>query len=437
MPRQRSDSSPALDEPIAKHRRVQNTESDSVDAPNGAPAPIPPPFIAHRWKLDGRATINNAADTQYFSKHTALVFQFLDVLDIVKDDVGLLKLCKLQCGICGRGNWRWIKGGKGKGSTSNMVVHMKEKHSRIWNAARQLDELAWGTSQSSDSSSSPGVLPLVPAPVSTFIQVLHTCANPSIQTFNLEEFYKRLTRWIVTGNQPFAEIENEEFRDMLTYLRPAIQDHLVHSTAIKNRILTHAGVSRQLTKQYLSSLTGLMAIACDAWTSSNRIAFLAITASWITQDWRLEETLLDFVELQGAHTGENMGNAVSATIAELGIADKVVALVSDNASNNGTLVRHLSNRLRKRSPCSRWDGDKGRIRCLAHIIHLAVMSLLRGLRAIPEPTNIRDFDYTDFTLTEEDAEAMVSDIELEPLESDDDDIVDPLVDLKSGISKVS
>ncbi|KAF8607073.1 hypothetical protein BDV93DRAFT_403183, partial [Ceratobasidium sp. AG-I] len=55
-----------------------------------------------------------------------------------------------------------------------------------------------------------------------------------------------------------------------------------------------------------------------------------------------EETLLEFVELQGAHTGENMANAVSATVAELGIADKVVALVSDNASNNGTLVKHLS-----------------------------------------------------------------------------------------------
>jgi hypothetical protein len=223
---------------------------------------------------------------------------------------------------------------------------------------------------------------------------------------------------------------------VFTYLRPALEGHLVQSTAIKDQIISHAGTTRQLTKRYLSSLSGLMAIACDAWTSSNRIAFLAITASWITSDWRLEETLLDFVELQGAHDGENMANAVTATITDLGIADKIVALVSDNASNNGTLVRHLSSRLRQSSPGSRWDGTKGHIRCLAHVIHLAVMSLLRGFSAMPSSTNIQDFDYNDYILTEEAAEEMVGDEADEPIEKDDSDKADPSINLQSGICKV-
>lgn len=252
----------------------------------------------------------------------------------------------------------------------------------------------------------------------------------------MDEFYKRLTRWIVTSNQPFMEVENEEFRDMITYLRPALQGHLVRSTVIRDKLFSHAGAVRECTKQYLSDLSGIMAIACDAWTSSNRIAFLAIIGSWIDEDWKLQETLLDFVELQGTHDGDNMATSVAKTITELGISDKIVSLVSDNASNNGTLVQHLSARLQRSSPQSRWDGTKGHIRCLAHIILLAVMSLLRGLNAVPDSTDLRDYDFNDSDLNEDLAEAMIASDNSESLEKDDEDRLDPLVDLKSGISKV-
>lgn len=135
----------------------------------------------------------------------------------------------------------------------------------------------------------------------------------------MDEFYRRLTKWIVTGNQPFTEVENEELRELFVYLKPALHKHLVQSDAIRDRIFSHASLLRKRTSSYLNSLSGTIAIACDDWTSANRIAFLAITGSWITDDWQLEETLLDFVELQGAHDGQNMANAVATAIEELGI----------------------------------------------------------------------------------------------------------------------
>lgn len=211
----------------------------------------------------------------------------------------------------------------------------------------------------------------------------------------------------------------------------------MQSQAIRDRIFHHAGVLRGSTKQYLASLAGLMAISCDAWTSSNRIAFLAITGSWITHDWHLEETLLDFVELSGPHDGQNMANAVASVLDELGIEEKVVALVSDNASNNGTLIQHLSTTLEKSSPTSRWSRDKAHIRCLAHVIHLAVMALLRGLKAVPPSTNIREFDPNDQHLTPDEAEAFVADDNRESSEVDDMISEDQEVDLSSAVAKVS
>ena len=252
----------------------------------------------------------------------------------------------------------------------------------------------------------------------------------------MDEFYRQLTQWIVTGNQPFTEVENPEFLELLGYLKPALEKNIVESQAIRERVFLHAGTLRHSMKKYLSSLTGLMAIACDAWTSSNRIAFLAITGSWVTHDWRLEETLLDFVELKGAHDGQNMASAVSAVLNELGLEDKLVALVSDNVSSNDTLVQHLSTQLDRSSPASRWDQNRGRIRCLAHIIHLSVMKLLKGVKAVPPSTDIRDFDPSDQFLTSEEAESFVADNNNESAELDSSTTVDPMVNLSSAVDKV-
>lgn len=157
MPRPRSDSL-SQDESAAKRRRMDDPQASlaPTEATEVPPAPHSPPTpahpspsatinsFAHRLILEGRATGNNAADTRHFIKHKSLVFHFLDVSDIVENDIGQLTSCKLQCGVCGRGNWKWAKAGKAKGSTSNMVNHMKEKHEALWRAAEQSDKVAQG-----------------------------------------------------------------------------------------------------------------------------------------------------------------------------------------------------------------------------------------------------------------------------------------------------
>lgn len=54
------------------------------------------------------------------------------------------------------------------------------------------------------------------------------------------------------------------------------------------------------------------------------------------------------------------------------------------------------------------DADTATIRCLAHVIHLAVMELLVGLKAVKKG-DIRDDDIDLAPLTEELAEAVASD----------------------------
>ncbi|KAF9536384.1 hypothetical protein CPC08DRAFT_618470, partial [Agrocybe pediades] len=56
--------------------------------------------------------------------------------------------------------------------------------------------------------------------------------------------------------------------------------------------------------------------------STNNYAFLAIVAHYVTNADELEELLIDFKELVGEHSSENMAEAVWETLTSYGIEDR-------------------------------------------------------------------------------------------------------------------
>jgi hypothetical protein len=82
-----------------------------------------------------------------------------------------------------------------------------------------------------------------------------------------------------------------------------------------------------------------LSISLDAWTSSNGYAFIAIIAHYITNEGKLgkyifehshpwsdkssEEILIDFHELLGEHSGDNMADVVWGTLEKYGLIGRV------------------------------------------------------------------------------------------------------------------
>jgi hypothetical protein len=154
-----------------KRRHVEDVEPSDSPAPAPNLAVDPELIHSHRATLHGRATLSNAADSIYFSNHRALVFHFVDVFDLVKDELGKLVSCTLKCGICRAGaGWRWVKGGKSKGSTTNMILHMKDKHGDIWQSALHTDWVASGKPLESQNASAQLQAAPENSPVSSFLQ---------------------------------------------------------------------------------------------------------------------------------------------------------------------------------------------------------------------------------------------------------------------------
>jgi hypothetical protein len=118
-----------------------------------------------------------------------------------------------------------------------------------------------------------------------------------------------------------------------------------------------------------------------------------VIGHWLTADFQYKEHVLEFKELHGVHSGENMAELLSKTLAELNIECKLLTITEDNATNNEILMSELYFRLAEKFPktiqpntqsntaCLHFQGVDSYVRCLAHILNFIVHDILAALKA--------------------------------------------------------
>ncbi|CAG8697217.1 811_t:CDS:2, partial [Cetraspora pellucida] len=175
----------------------------------------------------------------------------------------------------------------------------------------------------------------------------------NIIEFTPANFRKLLIRWIVLDNQPFTTCENKSFQQMIRLLNP----HALISTGdtIKNNIIKCFKEEHINIMHLYQDIPGKISFALNSWTSTNVYSFLAITGHWITKDWVLQNSLLDFMNILGPHSGENLCDAFIKSCNELGILSKLFVITSDNATNNNTLMKYLQDICRNILKCLKAD----------------------------------------------------------------------------------
>ena len=70
-----------------------------------------------------------------------------------------------------------------------------------------------------------------------------------------------------------------------------------------------------------------MSLTSDMWSDSNQQSYMAVTAHWMAKgsSSRLElcSALIAFREVEGSHSGENLGQVLFDIVQDIGIAHKV------------------------------------------------------------------------------------------------------------------
>lgn len=125
-----------------------------------------------------------------------------------------------------------------------------------------------------------------------------------------------------------------------------------------------------------------LSLTLDCWTSPSRQAFMAITGYFLDENWEYHEILLGFEHLHGSHSGANLCVLLLQLLQEHQITDRVLAITTDNASNNVTLMVSVYEALESLQSSNHVAII--RAPCIAHVIQLSLKDLLGKMKAAPK-----------------------------------------------------
>ena len=193
--------------------------------------------------------------------------------------------------------------------------------------------------------------------------------------FKQHIFEEYFLKAFLATNLAFNCSNNLAFRRAFKYSRPGIE---IPSPTTLIRHLKRLGNSTVDEIRTGLPVDGRISLAADAWTSPNKLAFLAIVAYWVSDNWQMEEVLIGFEEIKGSHTGANMAGIINKVLAEYGIQDRILGFTTDGASNNKILTQALNNPLGSLS--IEWSPIENHIPCMAYVVQLILGAFMSSIK---------------------------------------------------------
>ncbi|KAF5353589.1 hypothetical protein D9758_013794 [Tetrapyrgos nigripes] len=249
------------------------------------------------------------------------------------------------------------------GQTKTLRTHLSEKHGQSWREIvliKQLkgwEALANGLPQEDQSKPRP--------------------------SFTLEGFYERLLRWIAVDDQSLNVVDCPELRDLLLFIGTDLADSdIPHRTKLSELIV------QQFQKEYTEMINiknslGRLSWTSDIWSRTNLESYMAVTVHYIVRaesgHIELRSRLVAFRRIESSHTGANIAGIFMSVLKDLGAQNSIGMITLDNASNNGTFVKELSDALHDLG--IDFDINGNRVRCFPHVINIAVKFGLKHLSA--------------------------------------------------------
>ncbi|KJZ70189.1 hypothetical protein HIM_10412 [Hirsutella minnesotensis 3608] len=191
-----------------------------------------------------------------------------------------------------------------------------------------------------------------------------------------EKMNKALAWLVVILNLPYRIVESREFHLFISTLNPLAKDFLpsAHST-IPGIINQQFQSAKKIVRLKLQSAISKVHLSLDIWTSPNRLLLLGICAHFVDHVQEARKKTLLALRPVANHSGEEQLITLMPVLRDFGIVRRIGSVVGDNSSTNDTLCRAFSACLKEEEGID-WDPEVNRLRCMGHIINLAVQAFL-------------------------------------------------------------
>lgn len=149
--------------------------------------------------------------------------------------------------------------------------------------------------------------------------------------------------------------------DRVTHVMKVRQFSLIYCLPRSNIVVLHTIHQLQ---------TARVSVTSDAWSSKSSVYSLAgVVVTFIDKHWNLQELVLDVVHLAADHSGKMMGHKIFQSLARRSAAQRLIASVSDNASNNRTMNLEIARRAKSAEGYD-LNVQNMTITCVCHAMHL-------------------------------------------------------------------
>jgi hypothetical protein len=187
-----------------------------------------------------------------------------------------------------------------------------------------------------------------------------------------DRFRYLLIRRIVCMHMALKVVEHQTFKDLISYICPALAILCQTGKTIRRWILEEFKKQQVRVKDELGLAKSMIHISLDMWTSPNSLGFIVLVAHFLDKDLKNRSVLIGMRRVRGSHSGENIAESVIPILEEMGIVSNLGYFTTDNATNNDVAIEVALRRLRPdiKNPKQR------RVRCLGHILNLAAKAFL-------------------------------------------------------------
>ena len=201
--------------------------------------------------------------------------------------------------------------------------------------------------------------------------------------YNEDIMMVKLVKLIVRSDLPFSIVDDDNFQDFVNYLKRVngkSRGDLMSRRTIMRRVDEMFVQKSQEVKDMLNSFNSKYSITCDIWTSKNQLSFFGFTIHFINDDWQMKDELLAFKFLEGEHDGKSLSEAFVKVLEDFGIADRLLAVTADNASNNSKMMAFMETYYNERYPDAGFSAAWNQVECMAHVLNLAANQILKEFK---------------------------------------------------------
>ncbi|RLN04677.1 activator-like transposable element [Panicum miliaceum] len=160
---------------------------------------------------------------------------------------------------------------------------------------------------------------------------------------------------------------------LLSSLNPCVLASQLTRVTIRKEIMEMFLKEKEKLYAYFKTVQCRFSATIDKWTSNQNKSYMCVTIHWIDDNWCIQKRIVNFVHVEGRHTGAKLSETFTKLMVKWYIDKRLFALTLDNAAANEVAVKDIIADLKANTSASSslvCDGIFFHVRCACHILNL-------------------------------------------------------------------